>query len=106
MIKPFEAAKYDLIAISDSSLKGTSSLNDIFFFMLDSTVHKVSAAYKILKYGQMKKLLILSLKEVVFIMLVNVKMPTIVDILTFLSRIHFMLSIKFFFLPWGLASRL
>ena len=29
MIKPFEAAKYDLIAISDSSLKGTSPLTVI-----------------------------------------------------------------------------
>ena len=28
-----------------------------------------------------------------FILLINVKMPTIVDILTFLSRINFMLSL-------------
>ena len=32
------------------------------------------------------------LSDVVFIMLINVKMPTIVGILTFMSRINFMLS--------------
>ena len=42
---------------------------------------------------QMKKLLALSLSDVVFIMLVNVKMPTIFGILTFMSRINFMLPL-------------
>ena len=37
-------------------------------------------------------LLTLSLSDVVFIMLINVKMPTIVCILTFMSRINFVLS--------------
>ena len=40
----------------------------------------------------MKKFLALSLSDVVFIMLINVKMPTIVGILTFMSRINFVLS--------------
>ena len=40
----------------------------------------------------MKKFLALSLLDVVFIMLINVKMPTIVGILTFMSMINFMLS--------------
>ena len=40
----------------------------------------------------MKKFLALSLSYVVFIMLINVKMPTIVDILTFMSRINFVFS--------------
>ena len=40
----------------------------------------------------MKKFLALNLSDVVFIMLVNVKMPTIVGILTFMSRINFVLS--------------
>ena len=35
----------------------------------------------------MKKFLALSFSDVVFIMLINVKMPTIVGILTFMSRI-------------------
>ena len=42
----------------------------------------------------MKKFLALSLSDkVVFIMLVNVKKPTIVGILTFMSRINFVLSL-------------
>ena len=40
----------------------------------------------------MKKFLEVSLSDVVFIMLINVKMPTIVAILTFMSMINFMLS--------------
>ena len=40
----------------------------------------------------MKKFLALSLSDVVFIMLINVKMPTIVGILTFMSRINFVHS--------------
>ena len=40
----------------------------------------------------MKKFIVLSLSDVVFIMLINVKMPTIVGILTFMSRINFVLS--------------
>ena len=40
----------------------------------------------------MKKFLALSLSDVVFIILINVKMPTIVGILTFISRVNFVLS--------------
>ena len=39
-----------------------------------------------------KKILALSLSDVVFTMLINVKMPTIVDIFTFMSRMNFALS--------------
>ena len=45
-----------------------------------------------LKYPQIKKYLALSLSDVVFIMLINIKMPTIVGILTFMSRINFVFS--------------
>ena len=45
-----------------------------------------------LKYRQIKKFLALSLSVVVFILLLNVIMPTIIFILTFMSRINFMLS--------------
>ena len=65
------------------------------FFMHHSTEHEISTAhknYKKLKHRQMKKILALSLSDVVFIMLINVKMPTIVGILTFMSRINFVLS--------------
>ena len=43
-------------------------------------------------YWQMKKFLGLYLSDIVLIMLINVKMPTIVGILTFTSRIKFLLS--------------
>ena len=36
--------------------------------------------------------LALSLSDHVFLLLINVEMPTIVGILTFMSRIHFVLS--------------
>ena len=41
----------------------------------------------------MKKFLALNLTDVVFILLINVKMPTVVGILTFMSRINFVLSL-------------
>ena len=44
--------------------------------MLNSTEHKISTAHKKLKYGQIKKFLALSPSDVVFILLINVKMPT------------------------------
>ena len=59
------------------------------FFMLSSAEH-VSTAHK-LKYRHGKKCLGLSLSDVVFIMLINDKMPTIIGILTFMSRINFVL---------------
>ena len=40
----------------------------------------------------MKKFLALSLSDVVFIVLIKVNMPTIVGILTFMSRMNFVLS--------------
>ena len=61
------------------------------FFMLNSTEHKFQLLIK-QKYSQMKKFLALCLSNAEFIMLMNVKMPTIVGILTFMSRISFVLS--------------
>ena len=40
----------------------------------------------------MKKFLALRLSDVVFIKLINVEIPTIVGILTFMSKINFVLS--------------
>ena len=45
--------------------------------MLNSTEREISTILIKLKYRQMKKFLALSLSDVVFIMLINVKMPTI-----------------------------
>ena len=56
---------------------------------------QLSAKFQLLiklKYLQMKKFLALSFSDAVFIMLINVKMPTIVGILTFMCRINFVLS--------------
>ena len=44
--------------------------------MLNSTEHEISTAHKKIKYRQIKKFLALSFSDVVFIMLINVKMPT------------------------------
>ena len=61
--------------------------------MLNSTEHKSQLLIKKLIYRQMKKFLASGLSDVVFIMLINVKMlPTIVGILTFMIRINFVLS--------------
>ena len=54
--------------------------------MLNSTEHDISTAHKKLKYQKIKKFIALSLSDVVFFMLINVKMSTIVGILTFVSR--------------------
>ena len=59
--------------------------------MLNSTEHKISTAHKT---KTLKKIGIFAFKLSydVFIMLINVKMPIIVGILTFISWINFMLS--------------
>ena len=51
----------------------------------------------------MKKFFALSLSDVVFIMLINVKMPIIVGILSFMSRIA-ELSMKQVLYPGGQAT--
>ena len=60
--------------------------------MLNSTEHEISTAHKN-KISKSKEVSCFkSLGDVVFIMLINVKMPTIVGILTFMSRINIVLS--------------
>ena len=56
-------------------------------FMHNSTERGISTAHKI-KLEEVS----LSLSDVVFIMLINFKMPKIVGILTFMSKINFVLS--------------
>ena len=60
--------------------------------MLNSTELKISTVLKtkISTYKEVSNAL--SLSEVVFAMLINVKMPSIVGILTFISRINFVLT--------------
>ena len=72
-----------------------------------STEHEISTAQK-LKYQKVKKFLALSLSDVVFIMLINVKMPTMVGILTFMSRVNLVsaeLSMKKSFITSGPVLR-
>ena len=59
--------------------------------MLNSTVHEISTAHANLMLTN-ENVFVFKLSDVVFIMLINVKMATIVDILTFMSRIYFMLG--------------
>ena len=58
------------------------------FFMLNSTELKVSTARKT-KIPTNKELSCLKSRRCLFIMLINVKMPTIIGIITFMSRINF-----------------
>ena len=58
------------------------------FFMLSSTEHENSTAHKT-KYRQIKKCFALRLSNVVFIMLINVKMPTIVGIFYIYEKDNF-----------------
>ena len=60
--------------------------------MLNSTEYKISTLIKTKIQTNEEVSLALSLSDVVLIMLINVKMPTIVGIITFMSRINFMLS--------------
>ena len=58
--------------------------------MLNSNEHEISTAHKKIKYRQIKKFLAKSLSDVVFIMLINVKMPTIVGILNIYKQDKFL----------------
>ena len=86
--------------------------------MLNSTEHEISMLIK--TKIPIKKFLALSLSDVVFILLINVKMPTIVGILTFMSRItsgpgiteniatgfnHFNISKGCFFSVWNFTLK-
>ena len=60
--------------------------------MLNSTEYKIQLLIKT-KMQTNVEVLALSLSDVVFIMLINIKMTTIVGISTFMSRINFMLGL-------------
>ena len=72
--------------------------------MLISTEHEIQLLIKT-KITTIKKFLALSLSDVVFIMLINGKMTTIVGIFTFMSKINFVLRKKFYNLgAWFVAD--
>ena len=60
--------------------------------MLNSTDHEIPTAYNYYNTDKIKKFIALSLSYVVFKMLINVKMPTNIDSLIFMSRINFVFS--------------
>ena len=60
--------------------------------MLNSTEHEILIAHKRQNGEKIKSILALNLSTAVFILLINVKMPTIVCISTFISKMNFMLS--------------
>ena len=61
--------------------------------MLNSTEFEVSVAHKNYNIEKQRFLPALKHSDVVCTLQINVKMPTIDGILTFMSRIHFMLSL-------------
>ena len=61
------------------------------FFMLNSSEHEIYLAHKN-EYRKINIFLLEFKTHVVFILLINVKMTTIVGILTFINMINYMLS--------------
>ena len=55
--------------------------------MLNSTEHEITTSHKKLKIPKHIFFIVLGISDVVFKMLINVEMQTIVGILTFMSRI-------------------
>ena len=64
----------------------------INLFMLNSAEHEILTALKVKSAEKIKIVLALKLSDVVFILLINVKMSAIIGILTFMNRVNFMLT--------------
>ena len=62
------------------------------FSMLNSVEHEILNAHKYEKYQEIRPFLGSDKPRMLFFLLINVKMPTIVGILTFMCRKYFMLS--------------
>ena len=58
--------------------------------MLNSTEHEISTAHS--NYAEKEIFLAFKLIDIVIIMLINVEMPTIVGISTFINMINFILT--------------
>ena len=88
------------------SLKPGPEVIKLFYALLNSVEHVILNAHK---YKDIKKILVLGSKKpkMLFFPLINVKMPTIVGILTFMSRkksCSVELSMENVLLPRGPAS--
>ena len=62
------------------------------FFMLNSVEHEILNAHKYKKNQEIQLFSDSDRQRMLFFLLINVKMPTIVGILTFMSRKNFMLN--------------
>ena len=62
------------------------------FFMLNSIMHEISTAHKNENAKKYRIFLAFELPDVVFIMLIKFKMPTIVGMFKFINMFNFMLS--------------
>ena len=60
------------------------------FFMPNSTEHEILNAHKYKKYQEVQLLSGSDKPRLLFFLLIDVKMPTVVGILTFMSRKNFM----------------
>ena len=60
--------------------------------MLNSAENEICSAYKKIKYHQFKLFSYKAELSMKFFLLINIKMPTIVGILIFISRKNFMLN--------------
>ena len=62
------------------------------FFVLNSIEHEILNAHKYKKYQEFQHFTGSDKPRMLFLLFINVKMPTIVGILTFMSRKNFMLN--------------
>ena len=80
---------------------------DKTFFMLNSAEHEIVNAHKYKKYPEIQLFSCSDKPIILFFLLINVKMPTIVGILIFMSRKNSCsaeLSLGKVLLPWGLVA--
>ena len=61
-------------------------------FMLNSVEHEILNAHKYKKYQEIQLFLDSDKPRMLFFLLINVKMPTIIGILTFMDRKKFILN--------------
>ena len=81
------------IGLLEKTFRTNPGLEVIIFFSYSTQLNKKFQLLVNTKIPTNKEVFFASgLSDIVFIMLINVKMPTLVGILTFMSRMYFMLS--------------
>ena len=69
-------------------LRGKQCLEVILLFIFNSNKHDISIAHKSKNAGKIKYHFALNDSDFVFILLINIKMPTVVDIVTFMNMFN------------------